>query len=174
SGCLEPTPASGLTDFLFVQAAVRASKTPSTAIDAIRRDIRPLRKLLCGAGSMTRPGRALARLRLRSTRLPGTAHRVDQPPRSTALRGGPTGSKLCPEAKSKGSGPTNLYLLQRSFRRCFQQILRILSWITMTEHGVARYQNFSSGPYHVAHRLQRDAAIHLDAKRQPALAANLR
>src|SRR5438477_12616973 len=40
SGCLEPTPASGLTDFLFVQAAVSASSTPSTAINGIRRDIR--------------------------------------------------------------------------------------------------------------------------------------
>src|SRR5215471_21083931 len=39
SGCLEPIPAKGLTDFLFVQAAVRASITPSSAIHTVRRDM---------------------------------------------------------------------------------------------------------------------------------------
>src|SRR5579864_371657 len=48
SGCFEPTLASGLTDFLLVQAAVKANRTPSTAIDAIRRDIRPLKSRVWG------------------------------------------------------------------------------------------------------------------------------
>src|SRR6478672_2655792 len=39
SGCLEPTPASGLTDFLLVQAPVRASSRPNSAIDVVRQDI---------------------------------------------------------------------------------------------------------------------------------------
>src|SRR5580704_9748005 len=44
SGCLEPTLASGLTDFLLVQPTVSASATPSTAISGIRRDIKPQEK----------------------------------------------------------------------------------------------------------------------------------
>src|ERR1700730_12355421 len=38
SGCFDPTLASGLTDFLFVQATVIASKIPSTGISDLRHD----------------------------------------------------------------------------------------------------------------------------------------
>src|SRR6266851_947107 len=41
SGCLEPTLAKGLTDFLLVQAAVTSSNMPTTATKELRRNIRP-------------------------------------------------------------------------------------------------------------------------------------
>src|SRR5271167_567334 len=66
-----------------------------------------------------------------------------------------------------------LDLQQRSFGRCLQQRLRILPWITTTEHGVARDQDFSARPHHIAHRVVPHAAIYFDAVSQPALAANL-
>src|SRR5271166_6056423 len=43
SGCLEPTLASGLTDFLLVQAAVIKSNRLSAAIDEYLRDIKDLK-----------------------------------------------------------------------------------------------------------------------------------
>jgi hypothetical protein len=53
SGCFEPTPAKGLTDFLFVQAAVSPNNVPSRTIQQIRRDINPRKILLWDS----RPGR---------------------------------------------------------------------------------------------------------------------
>src|ERR1700722_9564343 len=41
SGCLDPTLASGLTDFLLVQAMVITSNMPNTTINGMRRDIEP-------------------------------------------------------------------------------------------------------------------------------------
>src|SRR5579863_301547 len=64
--------------------------------------------------------------------------------------------------------------LQRGFGGCLQQFLRVLRWITLTEHGVACHQNFPAGADHVGHRVMPDAAIHFDAVRPVALIANLR
>src|SRR5882757_2890683 len=60
SGCLDPTFASGLTDFLLVQATVSTSSTVVNANVETRRDIKYLENYLklCEAGSSTRPCRA--------------------------------------------------------------------------------------------------------------------
>src|SRR5271165_5613184 len=68
---------------------------------------------------------------------------------------------------------------QRSFSRRLQQRLSILSWIvltwiTTTEHGVARHQDFSARAHHIAYRVVPHAAIHFNAVSQPPLTANLR
>src|SRR5271156_1326798 len=86
SGCFDPTPAKGLTDFLLVQPTVSASTTPRTAIDEIRDDIKPSR-YTCRAGSLTRLPSEARRLVLMWEPLPqpGCARRP-------GLRPGPTPS----------------------------------------------------------------------------------
>src|ERR1700734_95543 len=84
--------------------------------------------------------------------------------------------RLSTERSSVFLPPLNL--LQRRFRSRLQQFLCILSWviltwIAMTEHGVARPQDFPARPHHVAHRVEPHSAIYFDAVTQPALAANL-
>ena len=55
-----------------------------------------------------------------------------------------------------------LNLQHRSFCGRLQQRLRILSWITFTEHGVARHQNFCTRTNHVGDRIEPHTAIDLD------------
>src|SRR6202041_1004021 len=66
----------------------------------------------------------------------------------------------------------SLHFQQRRLGSRPEQPLGILSWITTTEHRVARHQDFSAGAHHIAHCVVTHAAIHFDAVRQPALAAN--
>src|ERR1700722_73272 len=134
SGCFEPTPASGLTDFLLVQAAVTRSSVPSNAINSFRPD-----KLDCD--------------------------KPDIRPQTFGLR-----EKFCVKLRVASR---NLYFLQGGLRCRSQKLLRIPSWITIAEHGVARHQNFGSGTDHVDYGLRRHSAIDFDAIRQAALVANL-
>ena len=67
-----------------------------------------------------------------------------------------------------------LNFLQRSFHCRLQKYLRILAWITIAEHGVARHQNFCASPNHVSDGVKGHAAIYFDAVVESPLAANLR
>src|SRR5216683_5293425 len=128
SGCLDPMFASGLTDFLLVQAAVMSSNVPSTAMNEYRRDMNTSK---CSCGD-TRPfdfaqGRPRLSDRAKLGILP------------------------CSRIASLSAA---LDSLQRRFRGSFQQRLRILAWITATEHGVARNQNFRARLDHVGYGIQ--------------------
>src|SRR5271169_6273277 len=91
---------------------------------------------------------------------------------STSLCGDSCPRLSAREARSFFSRPP-LDFQQRRFRSRFQQRLRILLWITTTEHGVARHQNFPARPHDIAYGIKPHAAIYFDAEGQPALAANL-
>ena len=51
------------------------------------------------------------------------------------------------------TSPKNLNSLQGGFGCCLQQVLRILLWIALTEHCVARHQNFRARAHHVGNRV---------------------
>src|SRR5215469_16335023 len=69
--------------------------------------------------------------------------------------------ETCETLKVDGFVP--LDSLQRCLGRGFQQGLRILFWITISEHGVARHQNFCTRAHHIGNRVERNPAIYFDA-----------
>src|SRR5450631_4087803 len=155
SGCFDPTPASGFTDFLLVQAMVSTSSMPNTTINGIRRDIRP-RNCWCGDSRLRLSGRAELGSFSVVPSIVRLAALIWSAPSSRALPG-LTGS----ETRSHKNQNKKLNFLHGSFCCCLQQSLRILAWIAIPEHGVARHQNFCSGTNHVGDGLECHAAIHL-------------
>src|ERR1700723_812571 len=165
SGCFEPTLARGLTAFLLEQAAVMIRSVANSAMRETRRDIRPRLKIFCV--SITRTGCAVM---LVAKGRPSGANARIRKDRAARL-------ESCP-ALVRFPGPIFeqfqvLDFHEHCLGRCLQQCFRILCWIAAAEHGVARHQNFRTGPDHVRHRVERHPTIYFDAVGQAALAANL-
>ena len=125
SGCFDPTLASGLTDFLFVQATVITSSVPNTIINGIRRDI-----------STSIDSCRTAALGVRRAKL-GFLDSLYSKPHWLRRHGFPQ-TMTRPSASPLPWPPSTS--------------LRILSWIAIAEHGVARHQNFCSRPHHIGRR----------------------
>src|SRR5580693_5493965 len=168
SGCTDATLLSGLIAFLFEQPTATASPSPTTAIKQIRRDIHTSIQIKLVWGRALWPVR---RAQLGSV-LADSA-RPHHPATPANPAGAPPGDPARVPGPTKNV-PQQLNFLQRSFRRHLQQRLRILAWITIPEHGVARHQNFRAGPHHVGHRVEPHPAIHFNAVMEPTLPPNLR
>src|SRR5947207_6404862 len=70
-----------------------------------------------------------------------------------------------------GNRPLLLHFLQRCFQRRLQQSLSVNHRIAVTEHSVARNQNFCSGPHYACHGVQRNPAIYFNSIVKIALLA---
>src|SRR5437660_7472655 len=87
---------------------------------------------------------------------------------------------LCPlwlqtteDLPGRANRQIRLHLLQRRLDGSPQQFLGVDLWIAMAEHSVACHQNFCPGAYHFSHRVQRNAAVYLNAVIQPPRGAYL-
>src|SRR2546427_7002512 len=129
SGCLEPTLASGLLTFLFVQATLTAIR-PARKIIGIRRDIAP-----------------------RKYRELGRVFDPAMPPRfmwrwSLGLRPAQAGQRPAPPQT------TALHSFQRGLHCRLQKLLGGTFWIAPAAHRVSPPQNFRPPPPPLRHHVE--------------------